>query len=60
MQSINNLTYEKDGDFYIDRLNHFWIQEHLDGHIDVIQRDQWDTFDRKYFKRIETVELFQR
>ena len=60
VQSTNDLKYEKDGDFYIDRLNHFWIQKNLDGHIDVTHRDQWGTFDGKYFQRIETVDLFHQ
>ena len=58
MQSISDLAYENDGDLYIDRLNHFWIQKNLHGHIDVIERDQWGTFDGKYFKRIENANFF--
>ena len=32
----------------------------IDCHIDVTHRDQWSTFDEKYFQRIETIDLFHR
>jgi hypothetical protein len=53
------LHMEKEGDHFLDQLNKMWVQEQPRGAIDVLEDEQWDTFNGTYLKRTEFAKLME-
>jgi hypothetical protein len=60
IQLISALTYEKEGDYFIDRLSRMWVQEKPSGHIGIADAERWGTYLGNFFKRIEISDLLSR
>lgn len=57
IQLITAFTYEKKGDYFIDRLSRMWVQEKSSGYIGIVDVEHWDTHLGNFFKRIEIFDL---
>jgi hypothetical protein len=60
IQLISALTYEKEGDYFIDRLNGMWVQEKPSGPIGIADAERWDKYLGNFFKRIEISNLLNQ
>jgi hypothetical protein len=58
-QSINELVYEEEGDYFVGRLNRMWVQEQPLASIEVVDGNRWGTFQGNYFIKIEIADLLQ-
>jgi hypothetical protein len=60
IQLISALTYEKEGDYFIDRLNRMWVQEKPSSPIGIADVERWGKYLGNFFKRIEIYDLLNR
>jgi hypothetical protein len=57
--TISVLTYVAEGDYSTNRLDKMWMQQQLEGGIDVLDHEQWGMFNGTYIWRIELSELLE-
>jgi hypothetical protein len=50
IQGISDLTYEEEDSYFVEQLKRLWFQEYPRRPINILEGEQWNTFNGKYFK----------